>query len=266
MCLQILSNREWYCIIAPTHTVQYTNEFKELIGTAYMEGLIDQATYKYLNVQFPCEATFYALPKVHKNILEPQGRPIFSGIGALCENASKFIDFFLMPHVTSLPSYIKDTLDLLKQRAIIYLIGTRCHYLGASSDVVDVICARRFIRAQSTPYPMAKSLSHVFMWIVIHRGSFSRCPADAELFMSGRGLDLLGNIHDHIYYTSSGKMITPVSQHLDPYRGFNTSLVTFIALERVGKDPRGGGIGIKRSSREKSPGSKIKCHSSPGPK
>lgn len=41
-------------------------------------------------------------------------------------------------------------------------------------------------------------------------------------------------------YSSSGKIITPVSRHLDLYHGFDTSLVQFKALERVPKDPRGG--------------------------
>lgn len=37
-----------------------------------------------------------------------------SAIGSLTENASRFVDFFLTPHVRQLP-YVRDTLDLLKQ-------------------------------------------------------------------------------------------------------------------------------------------------------
>lgn len=46
-------------------------------------------------------------------------------------------------------------------------------------------------------------------------------------------------LNDHVYYALNGKMITPVSRHLDLYH-FDTSYVSFIVLERIPKDPRGG--------------------------
>lgn len=47
-------------------------------------------------------------------------------------------------------------------------------------------------------------------------------------------------LNNHIYYSSNGKMLTPVSRHLDPYHRFNTSLVTFLVLVVILQDPRGG--------------------------
>lgn len=44
----------------------------------------------------------------------PLGRPIVSGVGSMTERASKLVDECLRPHVTTLPSYIKYTADLLK--------------------------------------------------------------------------------------------------------------------------------------------------------
>lgn len=79
-----------------------------------MEGLIDQVMYDVLNTKYPREATFYALPKIHKKLSSPPGRPIISGIGSLTENASKLVDCFLMPHMIKLPSHIKDSQELLK--------------------------------------------------------------------------------------------------------------------------------------------------------
>lgn len=63
---------------------------------------------------FPAYLPFCSLPKTHKNVQTPPGRPIVSGIGSLTDHASKFVDAFLMPHVCSLPSYIRDTTDLLR--------------------------------------------------------------------------------------------------------------------------------------------------------
>lgn len=56
----------------------------------------------------------YALPKVHKSLINPPGRPIVSGCQTLTENASALVDKYLYPHVTSLSYYIKDTIDLLQ--------------------------------------------------------------------------------------------------------------------------------------------------------
>lgn len=68
-----------------------------------------------MNVRNPRLAKFYALPKIHKHPSLPPGTPIVSGIGSLTESASRFVDSILMLHVLDLPSYTRDTLDLLKQ-------------------------------------------------------------------------------------------------------------------------------------------------------
>lgn len=72
-----------------------------------MDALIDKQTYKYLNIYFPRKACLYAILKIHKNIETPPGNPIVSGIGSITENASRFVDFFLMFNVTGLPSYVR---------------------------------------------------------------------------------------------------------------------------------------------------------------
>lgn len=61
----------------------------------------------------PRPPTFYSLPKTHKSLTHPPGRLIVSGVGSKTERASKFVDEYLHPHVITLPSYIKDTSDLL---------------------------------------------------------------------------------------------------------------------------------------------------------
>ena len=53
------------------------------------------------------------LPKIHKKMENPPGRPIVSGNGCPTEKISQLVDFFLQPHVKLLPSYIKDTTHFL---------------------------------------------------------------------------------------------------------------------------------------------------------
>lgn len=41
--------------------------------------------------------TLYFLPKIHKNLCVPLGRPILSGIGVWCNPVCKCIDYYLKP-------------------------------------------------------------------------------------------------------------------------------------------------------------------------
>lgn len=58
---------------------------------------------------------FYMLPKVHKDLENPPGRPIISGNDSITEPASKYVDYFIKLFVTDLPSYIQDTTQVLKK-------------------------------------------------------------------------------------------------------------------------------------------------------
>ena len=53
------------------------------------------------------------LPKIHKNLNNPPGRPIISGNGCPTERISQFVAFFLQPGVKDIRSYIKDTTHFL---------------------------------------------------------------------------------------------------------------------------------------------------------
>lgn len=90
MCLNILRNSDWYCRIGNEQISLYANELRSLCTNAYLEGLIDQNTLDYLNPKFPRVATFYTLPKVHKDLSNPPGRPIFSRNESLTEKASRY--------------------------------------------------------------------------------------------------------------------------------------------------------------------------------
>lgn len=55
----------------------------------------------------------YFLPKVHEGVSPIPGCPIISARKSLCENISKYVDFFLQEFVTQLPSYLRHTGDFL---------------------------------------------------------------------------------------------------------------------------------------------------------
>lgn len=54
---------------------------------------------------------FYMLPRIHKSLIEPKGRPIVASNDSLLELLSNFVDHFIKPYVLKLPSYINDSTD-----------------------------------------------------------------------------------------------------------------------------------------------------------
>ena len=56
---------------------------------------------------------FYGLPKVHKSIINPPLHLIVASIGSLTEPLSQYVDFFAEKFVSSLPSFLGDTVDIL---------------------------------------------------------------------------------------------------------------------------------------------------------
>ncbi|XP_053575241.1 LOW QUALITY PROTEIN: histone-lysine N-methyltransferase, H3 lysine-36 specific [Bombina bombina] len=93
----------------------YMKIYTNLINRAHNEGIITIKEKKFLTVTNPKIATFYMLPKIHKNAEIPPGRPIVSGIGCLTEKASEYIDHRLRHYVEELPSYVQDTMQVLQR-------------------------------------------------------------------------------------------------------------------------------------------------------
>ena len=76
---------------------------------------ISSKLYNYLYIKEPRVPSIYFLPKIHKDILPPPVRPILSANDCPTERISAFVDFFLKPLVKKIPSYIKDTADLINK-------------------------------------------------------------------------------------------------------------------------------------------------------
>lgn len=84
LCYKLLNNTAWYRKISPL-SIQY---FNQLVNEAKATGVITFDTWKFVRKVNPRVPTFYALPKTHKNLLDPTGRPIVLGISSLTEIAS----------------------------------------------------------------------------------------------------------------------------------------------------------------------------------
>jgi hypothetical protein len=54
------------------------------------------------------------LPKIHKTLQKPPGRPIVSGVNGPTEKLSSLVDYWLQTSVQGVPSYIQDTTHMLR--------------------------------------------------------------------------------------------------------------------------------------------------------
>ncbi|XP_073460898.1 uncharacterized protein [Aquarana catesbeiana] len=114
MCMDILQNHEWYRPIPKSLLDKFTHDFYTLVDTAFQYNAISKQLWEFIRTSHPKEATFYALPKLHKQKKKPPGRPIISGCGSLTENLSRVVDNHLKPLVTCLSSYVRDTIHFLQ--------------------------------------------------------------------------------------------------------------------------------------------------------
>lgn len=111
MCSAILSNRNWYEQSSQTDLDRALNT---KVLSACFQGIIDDDTKEFLINRTPKTPVFYALPKIHKKITPPPGRPIILGIGCSTEKAGTFIDNTLRPYEIAMPSYLRDSLQLMQ--------------------------------------------------------------------------------------------------------------------------------------------------------
>ena len=75
---------------------------------------IPKEVHSWIYTPNPRSANFYILPKIHKSIDKPPGRPILSANGHPTERISAYLDHFLNPIMQELPTFIKDTGHLIQ--------------------------------------------------------------------------------------------------------------------------------------------------------
>lgn len=111
MCMKILQNKDWYMLIPRLAIEKMYQKLYLSVDNAYLNNIINKTIYRLATLG---SQLFFSLPKVHKDIKNPPGRPIVSGQGGKTENLSRFIDEQLRPLARNPPSYIRDLLQNLK--------------------------------------------------------------------------------------------------------------------------------------------------------
>nr|XP_033798820.1 DNA (cytosine-5)-methyltransferase 3-like [Geotrypetes seraphini] len=108
-----LSDRQYYTELPSDPTVTISDLIHHILLQALEQGIITDREYRFLHQNYPTIPVIYFVPKIHKHLSKPPGRPIVSGIGSVLEPLSDFVDFYLKPLVSGAKSYVKDTTSML---------------------------------------------------------------------------------------------------------------------------------------------------------
>ena len=108
-----LSDNNFYIQTDTDLSKQHFDEIKAKLDEMTESNEIDRSCADFLSNPKYRTSQFYMLPKIHKRLDNPPGRPIVSGNGCPTERISQFVDFFLKPIVQDIRSYIKDTTHFL---------------------------------------------------------------------------------------------------------------------------------------------------------
>ena len=111
--LRQLSDDKSYIETDSDLTTTYNKEVITTVDDMCSHQEIDKTCHAYLTQTPIRTAQFYMLPKIHKDKINPPGRPIVSRNGCPTVRIAEFVDFFLQPGVKGIRSYIKDTTHFL---------------------------------------------------------------------------------------------------------------------------------------------------------
>ena len=156
--LRQLSDTDFYVQTDTDLSKQHHEEIKSQVDAMCENNEIDKSCADYLCDPEYRTSQFYMLPKIHKRLDNPPGRPIVSGNGCPTERISKFVDFFLKPIVQDVQSYIKDTthfLVLLKElgrlpdNAILVTLDVSSLYTNIPNDLGIQACKEKLSQYRS---------------------------------------------------------------------------------------------------------------------
>ena len=111
-----------YQQIPQMRTEKSCQQIANIAGEMYTAKLISRDVYQnLLPPNVPSTRNFYLLPKIHKpledwpNQHQPPGRTILTNVNTESQGISRMIDHILQPHVRSMNSYIRDSIDFINK-------------------------------------------------------------------------------------------------------------------------------------------------------
>ncbi|CAJ0956971.1 unnamed protein product [Ranitomeya imitator] len=104
-----LADRTIYEPLSHNPTSSIATKIHNTIEPYLLNKTIDKKVYDFLVNQFPITPVFYVLPKVHKRLDKPPGRPIVASTDSVLSPLSILLKKILTPMVRLTKSFILDT-------------------------------------------------------------------------------------------------------------------------------------------------------------
>jgi hypothetical protein len=104
-----LDNDKHYLQLSHNTIPETQNIIKDNVNTHVQTGSLPLASAKSLIIPNPRPGKFYMLPKIHKDINNPPGRPIIATNDHPTQRLSEYVDEHIKEFLPQIPSHIKDT-------------------------------------------------------------------------------------------------------------------------------------------------------------
>ena len=114
-----LNDRSFYQKLTSPPTEMNNLRINSFIDTLRSRGEITPSLAKKLFTSEARTPQLYLLPKIHKGVSPPPGRPVVSANSCPTEKISAFVDIFLNPFLQEIPSYIRDTTHFLNKLVVL---------------------------------------------------------------------------------------------------------------------------------------------------
>uniref|UniRef100_A0A8C6UMS7 Reverse transcriptase domain-containing protein n=1 Tax=Neogobius melanostomus TaxID=47308 RepID=A0A8C6UMS7_9GOBI len=110
-----LADTRFYRKLTQDPTVSFQKKLLSYLEDAKINNWISESDFDFLYCKFPVCPVMYTLPKIHKSLTDPPGRPIVAQTDSLWSPLSTFVDYFIKPYVQTLPAYVKDSTDFIEK-------------------------------------------------------------------------------------------------------------------------------------------------------
>lgn len=124
---RILGDRDTYRPLLSDPKAKYRLALESLVQRGFEQGILNHTL-----PLAPSAPIIYYLPKIHKHPTCPPGHPVIGGIDSVASRVGRYIDFLLQPFVVKMPSYIKDS------RQVINVLAEHTHKPGMWLVTADV--------------------------------------------------------------------------------------------------------------------------------
>lgn len=110
-----MSQQDYYEKLSIDLTKHLCNLIKITVLEGENLGYINSMQPKFLINTSPRIPLFYTLPKIHKKVAFPPGRPIANACSTALEPIMQFADSFFKAFVVEAKSYVKDSTDFISK-------------------------------------------------------------------------------------------------------------------------------------------------------